>query len=48
MANTSDENVDNYWLVVSNSGTRLGCLDLKYDHKAFGTVVKTSMAGACP
>ena len=48
MANTSDQNVDNYWLVSSNLGRRLGCLDLKYDHKAFGTVVKTSTAGPCP
>jgi hypothetical protein len=47
-ANTSDENVNNYWLVLSNSGTRLGCLDLKYDHKVFGEVVKTSTAGPCP
>ena len=48
IANTSDENVDNYWLVLADSGAHLGCLDLKYNHKAFGTVVKTSTAGVCP
>ena len=46
--NTSDQNADNYWLIVAASGTRVGRLDLKYDHKVLGAVVYISAAGPCP
>ena len=46
--NTSDRNVDNWWMVKTRSGALLGCVDLLYDHKQDGVVVPLSRRKPCP
>ena len=48
MANTSAGDVPNWWLVATDRGFRLGCIDLLYGEKATGVVVNVSHMVKCP
>ncbi len=46
--NTSSANSANWWLVTDQSGAKLGCVNLQYDHKQSGAVVNLSQIVDCP
>lgn len=46
--NTTENHVDNWWVIEDTSGHRLGCLDLLFDHKQVGVVINISQHVNCP
>jgi hypothetical protein len=46
--NTSSEDAPNWWVVEDGSGRSLGCLNLRYSHKATGVIVNVSATVGCP
>ena len=46
--NTTENHVDNWWVIEDRGGHRLGCLDLLFDHKQQGVVINISQRVNCP